>query len=189
MNRSGLSTFLTEQAARENELRCFQLCLSENNAQGLMTAFNRAGTSYAGAYRNLLVNILRNEWGYRGWIVTDMINGADYMNWRDVTAGGGGGSLTSSAYDTSTIGGMAASKSDIQKDMYFQQNLRTNIKYFLYQIVQSNAMNGISSTTEIVPVRTWVDNALTGATIGTAILTALFLILAIVKSLKKEKKA
>ena len=73
--------------------------------------------------------------------------------------------------------------------MYFQQNLRTNIKYFLYQIVQSNAMNGISSTTEIVPVRTWVDNALTGATIGTAILTALFLILAIVKSLKKEKKA
>jgi hypothetical protein len=61
MNRSGLSTFLTEQAARENELRSFQKCLSDNNAQGLMTAFNRAGTSYAGAYRNLLVNILRNE--------------------------------------------------------------------------------------------------------------------------------
>ena len=189
MNRSGISTFMTEQAARENELRGFQMALSTNNAQGLMSAFNRAGTSYSGAYRNLLVNILRNEWGYKGWIVTDMINGADYMNWRDVTAGGGGGSLTSSAYDTSTIGGMAASKSTIQKDMYFQENLRNNIKYFLYQIVQSNAMNGISSTTEIVPVRTWVDNALTAATIATAVLTVLFLILAILKSLKANKKA
>jgi beta-glucosidase len=189
MNRSGLSTFMTEQTARENELRCFQMCLSTNNAQGLMSAFNRAGTSYSGGYRNLLVNILRNEWGYKGWIVTDMINGADYMNWRDVTAAGGGFSLTSSAYDTSTIGGMSGSKSAIEKDMYFQENLRTNIKYCLYQMVQSNAMNGISSTTEIVPVRTWVDNALTGATIGTAVLTALFLILAIAKSLKKEKKA
>ncbi|HCI73971.1 MAG TPA: beta-glucosidase-related glycosidase, partial [Lachnospiraceae bacterium] len=189
MNRSGLSTFLTEQAARENELRSFQLCLSTNNAQGLMTAFNRAGTSYAGAYRNLLVNILRNEWGYKGWIVTDMINGADYMNWRDVTAGGGGGTLTTSAYDTSNIGVMANAKSDIQKDLYFQEQMAKNIKYFLYQEVQSNAMNGTSSTTEIIPVRTWVDNAVLAAIIVTAVLTALFLIMAVLKAKKADEKA
>jgi beta-glucosidase len=189
MNRSGLSTFLTEQAARENELRSFQKCLSDNNAQGLMTAFNRAGTSYAGAYRNLLVNILRNEWGYKGWIVTDMINGADYMNWRDVTAGGGGGTLTTSAYDTSNIGVMANAKSDIQKDLYFQEQMAKNIKYFLYQEVQSNAMNGTSSTTEIIPVRTWVDNAVLAAIIVTAALTVLFLILAVLKAMKDGRNA
>ena len=188
MNRSGLSTFLTEQAARENELRCFQLCLSENNAQGLMTAFNRAGTSYAGAYRNLLVNILRNEWGYRGWIVTDMINGADYMNWRDVTAGGGG-SLTSSAYDTSTIGGMAASKSDIQKDMYFQSRMQESLKYWLYQLAGSNVQNGQTSTTERVYIMTWYQKAILGATIGFGVLTALFMLIGLLKRIKAGKKA
>ena len=188
MNRSGLSTFMTEQTARENELRGFQMCLAGNTAQGLMSAFNRAGTAYSGGYKNLVTNILRNEWGYKGWIVTDMINGADYMNWRDVTAGGGGSALTSSAYDTSTIGGMAGHKSEIEKDMYFQSMLRSNLKYYLYQAVQSNAMNGISSTTEIVPVRTWVDNALTAATIATAVLTVLFLVLGFLKSAKAGKK-
>lgn len=187
-NRSGLSTFMTEQQARENELRGFRMCMSGNTAQGVMTAFNRAGTAYDGAFRNLLVNIVRDEWGYRGWFVTDMINGADYMNWRDVTAGGGGGTLTTSAYDTSTIGAMSSYKSDIQKDVYFQEQMKQSIKYFIYQIAQSNAMNGISSTTEIVYIRTWYQNALLAATIVTAVLTALLVILSFVMPARKAKK-
>ncbi len=51
-----------------------------------------------------------------------MINGADYMNWRDVTAAGGGGTLTTSAYDTSEIGAMANSKKAIEKDVSFQRD-------------------------------------------------------------------
>ena len=179
---------MTEQAARENELRGFQMAMATNNAQGVMTAFNRAGTSYDGGYRNLLTNIARGEWGYRGWYVTDMINGADYMNWRDVVAAGGGFALTSSAYDTSNIGAMAASKAEIQKDVWFQEQMRQGIKYALYNIVQSNAMNGISSTTEIVYVKTWYENLLFGATIGLSVLTALFLVLAVVAD-RKSKKA
>ncbi len=186
-NRSGLSTFLKEQAARENELRGFQMCLSNNTAMGLMTAFNRCGTAYSGGYSNLLKNILRNEWGYNGWTVTDMVNGADYMNWRDIIAGGGGGCLTTSAYDTSEIGSMADSKSEIQKDNAFQEEMKKGIKYYLYQFVQSNAMNGISSTTEIVPIRTWYQNALLAAEIVLGILTAVFLVLSFI--LPKKKKA
>lgn len=188
-NRSGVSTFMTEQAARENELRGFMMCMSSNNAQGVMTAFNRAGTSFVGAYKNLLEGIARNEWGYQGWFVTDMINGADYMNWRDVTAAGGGGTLTTSAYDTSEIGAMANSKKEIEKDVSFQQMMKKNIKYYLYQLVQSNAMNGISSTTEIQTVRTWYQNALTGAEAALAVLTILFLIMTILKTVKSKKEA
>ena len=187
-NRSGLSTFMTEQAARENELRGFQMCMQGNSAQGVMTAFNRAGTSYDGGYRNLLTNIARGEWGYKGWYVTDMINGADYMNWRDVVAAGGGFSLTSSAYDTSNIGTMAASKAEIQKDVWFQEQMKQSIKYALYNIAQSNAMNGISSTTEIQYIRTWYQNALLAATICLGALTALFLLLAVLND-RKSKKA
>ena len=187
-NRSGLSTFMTEQAARENELRGFQMCMSLNNAQGVMTAFNRAGTAYDGGYRPLLTNIARDEWGYLGWYVTDMINGADYMNWRDVVAAGGGFALTSSAYDTSNIGTMAASKADIQKDIWFQEQMKKGIKYALFNIAQSNAMNGISSTTEIVYVKTWYENVLFGAIIGLSVLTALFLLLGVLAD-RKSKKA
>nr|MCR4674602.1 glycoside hydrolase family 3 C-terminal domain-containing protein [Lachnospiraceae bacterium] len=53
-NRSGLSTFMNEQAARENELRCFQLAMQSNIASSVMTAFNRAGTVFVGAYEPLL---------------------------------------------------------------------------------------------------------------------------------------
>ena len=187
-NRSGLSTFMTEQAARENELRSFHMCMSGNNAQGIMTAFNRAGVNYSGGYRNLLVNIARNEWGYMGWFVTDMINGADYMNWRDVTAGGGGGCLTSSAYDTSNIGTMAASKSAIQKDVWFQEQMKEALHHYLYNIVQSNAMNGISNTSKIVYIRTWYDNVLLVGTILLAVLTCLCLFMSIRSDFKSRKK-
>lgn len=118
-----------------------------------------------------------------------MINGADYMNWRDVTAAGGGGTLTTSAYDTSEIGAMANSKKEIEKDVSFQQMMKKNIKYYLYQLVQSNAMNGISSTTEIQTVRTWYQNALTGAEAALAVLTILFLIMTILKTVKSKKEA
>lgn len=56
-NRTGVSTFLTEQAGRENELRGFQGALQSNYAMGIMTAFNRIGTIYSGAYEGVLVQI------------------------------------------------------------------------------------------------------------------------------------
>lgn len=159
-NRSGMSTFINEQAARENELRCFQALMSNNECSGVMTAFNRAGTNFVGAYKNLLVNIARNEWGYEGWYNSDMINGADYMNWRDITAGGGGNCLTTSAYDTSKIGTMAKSQSDILKDTEFQKMMKYNIKFFLYNLADSNAMNGTSQNTVIKHVMTWWQTTL-----------------------------
>ncbi len=188
-NRSGLSTFMTEQAARENELRSFQMEMSLNNAAGIMTSFNRAGTSYAGAYKATLVGIARDEWGYKGWFNTDMINGADYMNWRDITAGGGGNCLTSSAYDTAEIGTMAASKSEIQKDQTFQEMMKFNLKFWVYQLAQSNAMNGISSTTEIQYVTTWWQNAILGAEIAFGVLTVLFAVVGLLKAKKAKAQA
>jgi beta-glucosidase len=188
-NRSGLSTFFTEQSGRENELRCFQRLLSENHASGLMSAFNRVGTVYAGGCPELLTNILRNEWGYKGWIVTDMINGPEYMNWRDVVAAGGGNCLTSSAYDSSVIGTMAASKSDISKDAYFQSRMQESLKYWLYQLAGSNVQNGQTSTTERVYIMTWYQKAILGATIGFGVLTALFMLIGLLKRIKAGKKA
>ncbi len=188
-NRSGVSTFMNEQAARENELRCFQLVMSSNSCQGIMTAFNRAGTVYVGAYKNLLVNIARNEWGYTGWFNTDMINGTEYMNWRDITAAGGGNCLTTSAYDSSVIGTMAASKSKIAKDTQFQQMMKYSLKYWMYNLASSNAMNGISKTTKIQHVLTWYQMLLMGVAAVTGVLTAVFSVMGVITAKKNKEEA
>ncbi|MBQ9361118.1 MAG: glycoside hydrolase family 3 C-terminal domain-containing protein [Lachnospiraceae bacterium] len=173
-NRSGISTFMSEQAARENELRAFQEVMSSNACLSIMTAFNRVGTEYVGANDNLLVNIIRNEWGYMGSIVTDMINGADYMNWRNIVFGGGGNCLTTSAYDTSQIGTMAASKKAIAKDTEFQKQMKLGIKYWLYSLVQSNAMNGLTYTSELKHITTWWEKLIYALIAVMACLTVLF---------------
>ena len=152
-----------------------------------MTAFNRAGTVYVGAYKNLLVNIARNEWGYTGWFNTDMINGTEYMNWRDITAAGGGNCLTTSAYDSSIIGTMAKSKSKIAKDTQFQQMMKYSLKYWMYNLASSNAMNGISKTTKIKHILTWYQILLIGVSAVTVILTGAFAVLG-VRSARKEKE-
>lgn len=155
-NRSGVSTYFTEQAARENELRAFQGALSSNKAMGLMTAFNRVGPTFAGACAGLNEQILRREWGYTGWVLSDMVNGADYMNWRNNIMGGGGGCLTTDAYASSKIGSATSAENMelIQKDTKFQQQVRTALKYFLYTIASSNAMNGVKSGSKVVYVLT-----------------------------------
>ena len=186
-NRSGLSTFFTEQAGRENGLRGFQGVIEGNYADGVMTAFNRAGTDFVGAHKGLLTQIVRKEWGYDGWIVSDLINGADYMNWRDIVFAGGGAPLTETAYAESEIGEMSASKAEIEKDTEFQQQMKLGIKYYLYNFVASNAMNGISNTTELVYENTWWQLALYTAIGVTAVFTVGSVIMYIRACRKREE--
>ena len=171
-NRSGVCTFNTEQAIREIELRGFQGALESNIARGVMTAFNRIGTVYAGAHYGLLTQILRNEWGFNGFMITDAINGPEYMNWRDVTFAGGGGCLTENAFETSVIGQPSSAENQklIKADTAFQQAVKQNIKYTLYAIAGSNAMNGITSDTTIVRVYPWWEKALYAANAVSGIL-------------------
>jgi beta-glucosidase len=184
-NRSGMSVFFTEQAARENELRCFQGVMSNNLAGSSMTAFNRAGVDYVGAKSGLLVQIARNEWGYTGAFVTDMINGADYMNWRDIVFNGGGIALTESAYATSNIGLMEDAEDQIAKDTAFQQEMQKSIKYWMYNMAQTNTINGLSATSEIQNVTPWWLGLCYAGDVLFAALTILFIALHI----SRRKKA
>ncbi len=189
MNRAGASTFFNEQAGRETELRCFQGCMTSNNAKMVMTAFNRVGTVFAGADAGLQEQIVRNEWGYTGGIITDMINGADYMNWKDSILGGGGAMLgNASTYDTTEWGSMTSNKSKIASDAVFQQKMKDAIKYYAYTVAGSNAMNGITSDMEVVYVRTWWQNLYLGATICAGVLTALFGVLYVLRVIKGRKE-
>ena len=171
-NRSGVCTFNTEQAIREIELRGFQGCLETNIARGVMTAFNRIGTVYAGGHYGLLTQILRNEWGFDGFMITDAINGPEYMNWRDVTFAGGGGCLTENGFETSIIGQPSAANNQklIKADTAFQQAIKQNIKYALYAIAGSNAMNGMTSDIKIVRAYPWWEKTLYAVNVVSGVL-------------------
>lgn len=66
-----LCTWSNEQAIREIYLKPFEIAVKEGKAKGIMSSFNYIGTRYAGAMPQLLQTVLRDEWGFRGMVLTD----------------------------------------------------------------------------------------------------------------------
>ena len=75
-------------------------------------------------------------------------------------------------------------KTDIAKDTAFQEALKLNIKYWLYNLVKTNAMNGITNTSVMESVTPWWQMAFYGVDAFLALLTLLFIVL-YAKKLKK----
>lgn len=86
-NPNNWYTWLTEQNLRENYLRPFEIAVKEGGANAIMSAFNRVGKDWAGRNAALSVDILRNEWGFKGTMITDWYD-AGYMEYRAGVLGG-----------------------------------------------------------------------------------------------------
>lgn len=154
--RAGIATFMNEQGAREIMLRAFRTMCEKNTSSGLMTAFNRIGCAWGGASSELQLNVLHEEWEYRGLLVTDMVSGGtySYMNWWDNIAKGGGLLLAeSSTYSASRFGSLEPSK--VSGNRAMQSAMKEIMHQSLYQIVNSNQMNNLSINTTIVEYLNW----------------------------------
>ena len=84
-----LATWTNEQAMREIYLRSFEIGVKDGGAHAIMSAFNYIGPKYAGANSALLQTVLRDEWGFRGMVLTDYFAGMGYQNADQITRGGG----------------------------------------------------------------------------------------------------
>ncbi len=71
-------TWLTEQTLREIYLRPFEIAVKEGGANAVMSGFSAVGATWAGSNYALTTQILRNEWGFRGSVISDYENG--YMD-------------------------------------------------------------------------------------------------------------
>lgn len=69
--RSYLMVWSNEQAIREIYLRPFEAAVKQGGTLGAMSSFNFIGTTWAGAHEGLLTEVLRNEWGFQGLVITD----------------------------------------------------------------------------------------------------------------------
>lgn len=111
VNRLGMETYMTERAFREIYLKMFETSIRAG-ASGVMSAFNRLGTTWCGTSKELLVDLIRTEWGFEGFVVTDMWVGG-YMIAPDavlagndtmLSGGGNGPADFSAAYEADPEG-------------------------------------------------------------------------------------
>ena len=175
INRTGVAVFMTEQQARENELRGTQASIEDAGALGIMTAFNRVGCYTANAPTGLLMNLLRKEWGFQGLESQDFIQGANYAVLKEYALNGG--TMTCNTGD-STMAAVSEkwdywTVENVSKDTDLLSAIKQAMTWQAYALANSNAMDGYAPTTHLVSVRTWYDNAITGAEVAFAVLTLL----------------
>lgn len=75
-----LCTWTNEQALREIYLKPFEIAVKEGGATAVMSAFNYIGTTYAACTHALQQTVLRDEWGFRGMVLTDWYADYGYQN-------------------------------------------------------------------------------------------------------------
>ena len=171
----GLATFADEQTIREIYLKPFEMTILNNTveifyneavkdengkiigyekketevpaATAIMTSFNRIGKTWAGGHYNLITEVLRNEWGFNGFVLTDYEVGAgkgSYMDTLQSLAAGGDGKLK-------TVGMDALFGFNIAQHPEYQGMGRDAAHHILYTVVNSAGMNGFVHGVEFVP--------------------------------------
>lgn len=135
-HRTGVFTWSNEQAMREIYLKPFEISVKEGNAVAAMTAMNRIGHTWCGEYSELLNDLLRDEWGFRGFVVTDLTL-ADFMKASNCVTNGNDGMLfltgsqhiknLEEAYEIDPVG--------------ISHGLRTSVHNICYMVLQTNAMD------------------------------------------------
>lgn len=169
INRSGIAVFMNEQKARELELRGLQQAFEANGkpasftadeskadtytqgALGVMSSYNRVGAVAPSANVGLQVQIMRDEWDFNGYNVTDFT----------------GVSLKAAPKESILAGTTAFCGFGVTEDITYWSGdalsgdremllaVKENVHYLLYALANSAAMNGVNATTHSVDVMTW----------------------------------
>lgn len=72
--RSAGYTWLTEQTLRENYLTPFEGAVKTGGTLAMMSSYNRIGSTRTSGSYNLLTSVLRDEWGFKGCVISDYNN-------------------------------------------------------------------------------------------------------------------
>ena len=186
-----ISTFSNEQAIREVYLKPFELAVREGKAHNVMTAFARVGVVWSSAHKGLMSDVLRGEWGLDGYAVSDYTSSGaatsvhkrtTYDPFLAVLAG-------TDTFDSSmkTAQFQFLKSLDYRNNPHFVLAMRQACKRILYVTCNSNAMNGVTDGTIMLQVMTWWQFAIIDGIIYSAILLAVFLVLAILKQIRYRK--
>ncbi len=184
-NRNGIGIWLDEQAAREIYLKPWEYAVmpSRGNAHAVMSSFNRAGCLWTSAGTELLQNILRDEWGFDGYVITDMAssNAALFMTYVDGFMNG---------TDCFLGAGSTTALNDYKNSPTFCSMIRESAHRILYVTANfSSAVNGLSSLDRVVPITPWWGVTLISVTVTFGVFTVTSAIFMGIAYWKKRKPA
>lgn len=157
-HRHGLATFFNEQSIREIQLRAFEgsFVPDEGGSMNAMSSFNRLGIVAACYSEVLQEEVMRGEWGFEGYIITDF-GQPEYM-WAKASLVAGTDAFLafgSSQPAFSAFGNAyteAITPVALLSDSNLMENARRAAHNILYAYANSNSMNGLSSNSKIVHV-------------------------------------
>ena len=139
----GLLTWVNEQAMREIYIKPFEIAVEEGGTRGIMSSFNRIGEICAAENADLLTTVLRNEWGFRGTVITDCILQLSYINIDRAIAAGNDLILS--------LMNMQAPSEAVTNSPAGHQVLRTATHNILY-----TSANSIGQEVSAIPVPYWL---------------------------------
>ena len=164
-NRTGVSTFVTEQAFREIYLRGFEYAFTFGKSNAVMGGFNRIGCTWTGAHHGLMTDLLTDEWGFYG------ICDTDFAMWTHMEARSG---VMAGTTDFAVTNDSRAEEllKTLETDADLYAAVREACNRNLYVIANSAEMNGLSSNMRIFTVLTPYQKALIAAIVVFGVLFA-----------------
>ena len=128
-DRTSVDERLSQRAARELYLRGFEIAVRESNPWTIMASYNKINSEFSMGNHDLLTKILRDDWGFKGIVMTDWIGIREGLpTTREVQAGNDLMEPGQPAQTKEIVDGVNSGKLDI-KDV--DRNVRRMLEYIV----------------------------------------------------------